>query len=58
MRSMAFEQHDLWKNANERIPWHEKLEGEDAIQNRVHEYVLSFIAICSLIVQLNKRTRK
>lgn len=34
---MAFEQEDLWANASERIPWHEKLEGEEAIQNRVHE---------------------
>ncbi|XVE54449.1 hypothetical protein DITRI_Ditri03aG0082400 [Diplodiscus trichospermus] len=36
---MAFEQEDLWKRANERIPWHEKLEGEEAIQNRIHELV-------------------
>lgn len=34
---MAFEQEELWETANERIPWHEKLEGEEAIQNRVHE---------------------
>ncbi|KAK4764333.1 hypothetical protein SAY87_013771 [Trapa incisa] len=40
MRSMAFEQHELWKNASERIPWHEKLEGEEAIQNHVHELIL------------------
>ncbi|OWM65934.1 hypothetical protein CDL15_Pgr015359 [Punica granatum] len=39
MRSMAFEQHELWENANERVPWHEKLEGEEAIQNRVHELI-------------------
>ncbi|GMI95155.1 hypothetical protein like AT3G33530 [Hibiscus trionum] len=39
LRSMAFEQEDLWERANERIPWHEKLEGEEAIQNRVHELV-------------------
>ncbi|XWS70717.1 hypothetical protein CRYUN_Cryun03dG0071500 [Craigia yunnanensis] len=39
-RLMAFEQEDLWESANERIPWHEKLEGEEAIQNRVHELVL------------------
>ncbi|XP_015579668.2 WD repeat-containing protein 11 isoform X1 [Ricinus communis] len=38
-RSMAFKQEELWENANERIPWHEKLEGEEAIQNRVHELV-------------------
>ncbi|XVE71478.1 hypothetical protein DITRI_Ditri10aG0153500 [Diplodiscus trichospermus] len=37
LRLMAFEQEDLWESANERIPWHEKLEGEEAIQNRVHE---------------------
>ncbi|XP_042498165.1 WD repeat-containing protein 11 isoform X2 [Macadamia integrifolia] len=36
---MAFEQEELWQSANERIPWHEKLEGEEAIQNRVHELV-------------------
>ncbi|KAL6585966.1 hypothetical protein OROMI_002610 [Orobanche minor] len=34
---MAFEQQELWELANERIHWHEKLEGEVAIQNRVHE---------------------
>ncbi|PPR89025.1 hypothetical protein GOBAR_AA31666 [Gossypium barbadense] len=37
LRLMAFEQEDLWESANERIPWHEKLEGEEAIQNHVHE---------------------
>ncbi len=37
LRLMAFEQEALWETANERIPWHEKLEGEEAIQNRVHE---------------------
>ncbi|VFQ77151.1 unnamed protein product [Cuscuta campestris] len=36
---MAFKQEELWKRANERIPWHEKLEGEEAIQNRVHELI-------------------
>uniref|UniRef100_A0A2P2K3Z9 WD repeat-containing protein 11 n=1 Tax=Rhizophora mucronata TaxID=61149 RepID=A0A2P2K3Z9_RHIMU len=39
LRSMAFQQEELWQSANERIPWHEKLEGEEAIQNRVHELV-------------------
>lgn len=34
---MAFGQEELWETASERIPWHEKLEGEQAIQNRVHE---------------------
>ncbi|KAG1346198.1 hypothetical protein COCNU_06G000270 [Cocos nucifera] len=36
---MAFKQVELWGNANERIPWHEKLDGEEAIQKRVHELV-------------------
>ncbi|MBA0764375.1 hypothetical protein Gotri_013731 [Gossypium trilobum] len=39
LRLMAFDQEDLWKSANERIPWHEKLEGEEAIQNRIHDLV-------------------
>uniref|UniRef100_A0A7N0UK41 WD repeat-containing protein 11 n=2 Tax=Kalanchoe fedtschenkoi TaxID=63787 RepID=A0A7N0UK41_KALFE len=39
LKLMAFEQEELWKTANERIPWHEKLEGEEAIQNQVHELV-------------------
>ncbi|XP_010533145.1 PREDICTED: WD repeat-containing protein 11 [Tarenaya hassleriana] len=39
IRTMAFEQEELWECANERIPWHEKLEGEEAVQNRVHELV-------------------
>lgn len=34
---MAFEQEELWENASERITWHERLEGEQAIQNIVHE---------------------
>ncbi|CAM8960182.1 unnamed protein product [Rhodiola kirilowii] len=39
LKLMAFEQEELWRTANERIPWHEKLEGEEAIQNQVHELV-------------------
>ncbi|KAJ4708234.1 WD repeat-containing protein 11 [Melia azedarach] len=39
LRLMAFGQEELWEIAAERIPWHEKLEGEEAIQNRVHELV-------------------
>ncbi|XP_010535861.1 PREDICTED: WD repeat-containing protein 11 [Tarenaya hassleriana] len=39
LRLMAFEQEELWSRANERLPWHEKLEGEDAIQNQVHELI-------------------
>ena len=37
LRSMAFEREELWETANERILWDEKLEGDDAIQNRIHE---------------------
>ncbi|GAB2300310.1 hypothetical protein Dimus_034346 [Dionaea muscipula] len=39
LRLMAFEQEELWETASERIRWHEKLEGEDAIQNHVHDLV-------------------
>ncbi|CAI0629292.1 unnamed protein product [Linum tenue] len=39
LRLMAFQQEELWESANERIPWHEKLEGEAAMQNQVHELV-------------------
>ncbi|KAF8407139.1 hypothetical protein HHK36_006264 [Tetracentron sinense] len=39
LKLMAFEQEELWETASERIAWHEKLEGEVAIQNRVHELV-------------------
>nr|GEX42716.1 hypothetical protein [Tanacetum cinerariifolium] len=39
LRLMAFEQEELWESANERIPWHERLDDEEAIQNRVHELV-------------------
>jgi hypothetical protein len=35
--TMAFKQDQLWFNANERIPWHDKLDGEDALQKRIHE---------------------
>lgn len=37
LRMMAFDQEELWENASERITWHEMLEGEQAIQNRIHE---------------------
>lgn len=36
---MAFNQQELWANANERIPWHEKLDGEEAVQKQVHELI-------------------
>ncbi|KAF7806409.1 WD repeat-containing protein 11 isoform X1 [Senna tora] len=36
---MAFDQKELWEVASERISWHEKLEGEEVIQNCVHELV-------------------
>ncbi|GKA99446.1 transducin/WD40 repeat family protein, partial [Tanacetum coccineum] len=39
LRLMAFEQEELWESANERIPWHERLDDEEGIQNRVHELV-------------------
>ncbi|CAK7345444.1 unnamed protein product [Dovyalis caffra] len=39
LKSMAFQKEELRESACERIPWHEKLEGEEAIQNRVHELV-------------------
>ncbi|RDY09617.1 WD repeat-containing protein 11, partial [Mucuna pruriens] len=39
LRLMAFDQEELWKSASERISWHEKLEGEEAIQKRIHELV-------------------
>ncbi|KAI3801828.1 hypothetical protein L1987_29945 [Smallanthus sonchifolius] len=39
LRMMAFDQQELWENASERIAWHERLEGEQSIQNCVHELV-------------------
>ncbi|XP_077220086.1 transducin family protein / WD-40 repeat family protein [Tasmannia lanceolata] len=39
LKLMAFEEEELWGSANERIPWHEKLNGDEAIQKRVHELV-------------------
>ncbi|KAK8931167.1 hypothetical protein KSP39_PZI016202 [Platanthera zijinensis] len=36
---MAFKQQQLWADANERIPWHEKLYGEEATQKHVHELI-------------------
>ena len=47
LRLMAFEQEELWGSANERIPWHEKLDSEEAIQNRVHELVFFSISCYS-----------
>lgn len=37
LKLMAFDQQELWERANERLTWHERLEGEEAVQNRVHE---------------------
>lgn len=34
---MAFRQEELWGKANEQIAWHANLDGEEAIQKRVHE---------------------
>ncbi|XP_010412480.1 PREDICTED: WD repeat-containing protein 11-like [Camelina sativa] len=39
LRLMAFEREELRKRANERLPWHENLEGEDCIQKQVHELI-------------------
>ncbi|XP_006646857.2 WD repeat-containing protein 11-like [Oryza brachyantha] len=39
LSAMAFKQEQLWFNANERIPWHDKLDGEEALQKCVHELV-------------------
>ncbi|XP_068653674.1 uncharacterized protein [Aristolochia californica] len=39
LKFMAFDQQALWRTASERIPWHEKLDGDEAIQKRVHELV-------------------
>ncbi|KAG6589836.1 WD repeat-containing protein 11, partial [Cucurbita argyrosperma subsp. sororia] len=39
LMAMAFKEDDLWESASERITWHEKLDGEEDIQNRVHELV-------------------
>ncbi|XP_075490715.1 uncharacterized protein LOC142529161 isoform X3 [Primulina tabacum] len=39
LRLMAFQPEELCERATERITWHEKLEDEEAIQNRVHELV-------------------
>ncbi|KAL6585949.1 hypothetical protein OROMI_002593 [Orobanche minor] len=34
---MAFDQQELWEQANERPTWHERLESEEAVQSRVHK---------------------
>jgi hypothetical protein len=49
LRLMAFEQEELWETANERLSWHEKLEGEEAIQNRVHELYIYIYIYFSLV---------
>ncbi|XP_062078101.1 uncharacterized protein LOC133782749 [Humulus lupulus] len=56
---MAFEQEELWANANERIHWHEKLEGEEAVQNRVHELVSvgNLEAAVSLLLSTNPESK-
>ncbi|XP_074269146.1 uncharacterized protein LOC141592404 isoform X1 [Silene latifolia] len=59
LRLMAFEQEELWETANERILWHEKLEGEDAIQNRVHDLVSvgNLEAAVSLLLSTSPESR-
>lgn len=37
---MTFKPDEFLGNAMERIPWHEKFDGEQAIQKLVHEYVV------------------
>ncbi|KAI9125672.1 hypothetical protein K1719_003090 [Acacia pycnantha] len=39
LKLITFDQEELREIACERISWHKKLEGEEAIQNRVHELV-------------------
>ncbi|XP_042424399.1 WD repeat-containing protein 11-like isoform X2 [Zingiber officinale] len=39
LNMMAFSQEELWGKANEQIAWHAKLDGEEAIQKRVHELI-------------------
>lgn len=55
LRSMAFDQEEIWQSASERIPWHEKLDSEQAIQNRVHELVSvgNLEAAVSLLLSTN-----
>ncbi|GAV82489.1 hypothetical protein CFOL_v3_25940 [Cephalotus follicularis] len=55
IRLMAFSQGELWESASERIPWHEKLEGEEAVQNHVHELVSvgNLEAAVSLLLSTN-----
>ncbi|XP_047338175.1 WD repeat-containing protein 11-like [Impatiens glandulifera] len=36
---MAFGQAELWGSASERIPWHDRLNSDEDIQNRIHELV-------------------
>lgn len=40
LSSLAFRKEDLWLNAKERLSWHDKLDSEEAIQKRVHEFVI------------------
>ncbi|KAM7265985.1 hypothetical protein ACFE04_003668 [Oxalis oulophora] len=55
LRSVAFEREQLCESANERILWHEKLEGEEAVQNHVHELVSvgNLEAAVSLLLSTN-----
>ncbi|PWA83323.1 transducin family protein / WD-40 repeat family protein [Artemisia annua] len=54
LRLMAFEQEELWESANKRIriPWHERLDDDEVIQNCVHELVSigSLEAVVSLML--------
>ncbi|CAL5438889.1 unnamed protein product [Camellia sinensis] len=52
LKLMAFEQGELWGSANERITWHEKLDNEEAIQNRVHEWRLVSVGNLEAAVSL------
>ncbi|CAK9145368.1 unnamed protein product [Ilex paraguariensis] len=39
-------EEELWESARERIPWHEKLKGEVAVQNHVHDQLVDPAGCC------------
>lgn len=45
LSGLAFKKEELWLNAKERISWHDKLDSEEAIQKRVHEFVIKTFSV-------------
>jgi hypothetical protein len=57
LSGLVFRKEELWLNAKERISWHDKLDSEEAIQKRIHEFVVQTFSVpftAPIILFINK----